>query len=136
MIIPHGERRFLTCEEFKRFDEKAICCAHCHLEWPTDGQSLPLKKAIYFAPRASDGLNRDYSLGIEAIVCCTMYHVVAGLTRTEWEALSGARVEKPKPVTSASVRERKPRVKACGPSCLLCGEPTDGEEVCARCAPR
>ena len=145
MIIKDGVRNFLTCEEFKGYDKEAVCCQQCHHpDVPKRTDIDVSSKLLFFAPRSADGLNRDYSLGIEGVICCTMYHVLLNISREEWVKIAD-RVTRGVPVynlTSPAKRDiiggkSKPAVKAPGKrakstTCVVCGEPSD-TDVCSLC---
>lgn len=62
-------------ENYHRYPEKS-CCENCHRPG----------NMIYVRPLKEDGLNADYLLGLEAIVCCHLYDYVRGLPRSFWVA--------------------------------------------------
>ena len=72
---------FIECEMLRaEFPDCPACCSHCH-----DIQNEKTHR-IYVRPIGHDGLNADWYLCTEAIVCCALYHFVRALPYSWWEA--------------------------------------------------
>jgi hypothetical protein len=71
---------FLECaglvEEFPEWE--GLCCQSCHSE------EHKATHKIYVRPIGKDGLNADWYLCVEAIVCCGLYHRVRALPYDWW----------------------------------------------------
>ena len=44
----------------------------------------PLIRKIYAKPPSKDGVNCDWSLNIEAVLCCRHHHMAGDMTREQW----------------------------------------------------
>lgn len=77
---------FIECPSLlKEFPEwQGLCCSSCH----NDENKATHK--IYIRPIGKDGVNADWYLCVEAIVCCGLYHRVRALPYEWWVAKSVA----------------------------------------------
>lgn len=73
---------FIECQalhrEFPSWVAHTPCCDTCHKE-----ENKATHK-IYVRPIGQDGLNADWYLCVEAIVCCSLYHRVRALPYEWW----------------------------------------------------
>lgn len=71
---------FLECDWFRKHLNSAplVCCENCH-------EKLGNKR-IFVSPFKEDGINTDWQLCVQGIVCCRMYDFVRGLDRNFWVA--------------------------------------------------
>ena len=69
---------FLECDWFRERGciSSFECCKDCH----ADGGH----KRIFVSPFKEDGINTDWQLCIQGIVCCEMYDAVRALPREFW----------------------------------------------------
>lgn len=77
---------FIECaalhQEFPSWAAYTPCCENCHSE------EHKATYKIYVRPIGPDGLNADWYLCVEAIVCCALYHRVRELPYEWWVAKS------------------------------------------------
>jgi hypothetical protein len=95
MINQRFHRIYVDCEELIKFilqdmqdrGERPmvppLCCTNC-LGGQTSMLNAPVQKKIWAKPPAKDGVNVDWSLNIEAVVCCNHHHTAATLDRSDW----------------------------------------------------
>src|SRR4249920_2518519 len=70
---------FIECGALhQEFQDFPACCSNCH----SDEHKTTYK--IYVRPIGPDGLNADWYLCVEAIVCCSLYHSVRELPYEWW----------------------------------------------------
>lgn len=70
---------FIECAALHReFSDFPRCCEECH-----SARNERTHK-IYVRPIGQDGLNADWYLCVEAIVCCSLYHRVRALPYEWW----------------------------------------------------
>jgi hypothetical protein len=70
---------FLECKGLhEEFPDWPACCSCCHSE------EHEKTYKIYVRPIGPDGLNADWYLCVEAIVCCALYHYVRALPYDWW----------------------------------------------------
>jgi hypothetical protein len=73
---------FIECQEFIELDkarrqsilDTLECCSDCHRHG----------RLLYVQPYLEDQNNPDWTLCIEALVCCNLYHFVRDLPREWW----------------------------------------------------
>jgi hypothetical protein len=66
---------FLSCADLREFAlADHVCCPSCHQR----------ENLIFFVPRYEGSNQRDYTLCIEAMICCIMWDKVAAIPRDWW----------------------------------------------------
>ena len=88
MINQQFHRLYVDCDEVLKFlglqvSNRAQCCSDC-LGGKGTMLEASTQRKIWAKPPAKDGLNCDWSLNIEAVVCCEHHHLVADMTRAQW----------------------------------------------------
>lgn len=70
---------FIECQALhEEFPEFPRCCEDCH-----SARNERTHK-IYVRPIGPDGLNADWYLCVEAIICCSLYHATRALPYEWW----------------------------------------------------
>ena len=131
-----GGITILECEDVQK-EIAGQCHEQCHFD----------KRLIHYTPRNAEGTERDYSLKVEAEVCCTMWHIVHRLPRDFWLRIANKTEQQridwfgSREAIVPTTGQRRKVKRASKPArivmpdekiCLICGEPSD-EDVCAKC---
>jgi hypothetical protein len=109
--------------------------------------AIPKLGLIVVKPPAVGGfIYEDWSMNIDAVVCCHHFHLARSLSRDQWLSLVQRVGAKPfvyhplgsdgNPIRKSGPRSTQgPRVRTKG--CLFCANPTSNpEQICDNCMPK